>query len=78
VKLPLTISQERLNECIDMDRLHALQGIHFESVQARMTSLDETFAKMIHHTEKEEAPETGRSRLISDGGGALEVSVAAS
>jgi hypothetical protein len=54
VKLPLDLRQERLNECVDMDRLNALQGMYFESVQVKKTTLDETFARMIDHTEKED------------------------
>ena len=44
VRLPL---ETRLNDCINMDNLHALQTIYFESVQVMMTSLDETFAQML-------------------------------
>jgi len=50
----LKVCQEKLNECIDMDRLHDLQGIYFESVQTRMTTLNETFAKMMYYRAKEE------------------------
>lgn len=54
-KLIVRLPQEtRLNDCIDMDRLHALQGVYFESVQVMRTSFDETFAEMIQHDDKKE------------------------